>query len=125
MRKVKGTGIRNKVSRRLTVKRAVVGEAIYRLRDPGQLSTLVVAPRNCPNPKGAEIVILRNMTILRRVIAIETHGCYGAPTVVVKALLEELDYTVQDRGIAEPSCRRYLKARTFEFFWVSEFNPNQ
>lgn len=109
VRKVMATGIRNKVSRRLTVKHAVVGKAMNVYGDPGQLSTLVVAPAELPESdvleldcEGAEIVILRNMTIRPRVIAVETHGFYGAPTVVVKELLEELDYTVEEWGIAEP-----------------------
>jgi hypothetical protein len=109
VRKVMATGIRNKVSRRLTVKHAVVGKAIDVYGDPGQLSTLVVAPAELPESdvleldcEGAEIVILRNMTIRPRVIVVETHGFYGAPTVVVKELLEELDYTVEEWGVAEP-----------------------
>jgi hypothetical protein len=109
VRKVKGTAIRNKVSSRLTVKHAVVGEAINVYGDSGQLSTLVVAPAELPESdvleldcEGAEIAILRNMTIRPRVIAVETHGYAGAPTVVVKKLLEELGYAVEERGIAEP-----------------------
>ena|ERR1700677_3249523 len=109
VRKVKGTAVRNKMSRRLTVKHAVVGEAIDVYGDAGQLATLVVAPAELPESdvleldcEGAEIVILRNMTIRPRVIAVETHGFHGAPTGVVKALLEELGYAVQDLGIAEP-----------------------
>jgi hypothetical protein len=109
VRKVKGTAVRNKMSRRLTVKHAVVGEAIDVYGDAGQLATLVVAPAELPESdvleldcEGAEIVILQNMTIRPRVIAVETHGFRGAPTGVVKALLEELGYAVQDLGIAEP-----------------------
>ena len=109
VRKVRGTAARNKMSRRLTVKHAVVGEAIDVYGDTGQLSTRVVAPAELPESdvleldcEGAEIIILRNMTIRPRVIAVETHGFRGAPTVVVKELLAGLGYTVQDLGIAEP-----------------------
>jgi hypothetical protein len=109
VQKVKATGIRNKMSRRLTVKHAVVGEAINVYGDPAQLSTLVVAPAELPacdilelDCEGAEIVILRNMTIRPRVIVVETHGFYGAPTVVVKEILEELGYAVEEWGLAEP-----------------------
>lgn len=119
VRKVKGTAIRNKVSRRLTVKHAVVGEAINVYGDPGQLSTLIVAPAELPacdilelDCEGAEIAILRNMTIRPRVIAVETHGYAGAPTVVVKKLLEELGYTVEEWGIAEP--RLSEKCETYD-----------
>jgi hypothetical protein len=52
--------------------------------------------------QGAESLILRNMTIRPRVVAVETHGVYGAPTRLVKELLEKLDYAVEQWGIAEP-----------------------
>lgn len=72
----------------------MVGEAINVYGDPDQLSTLVVAPAALPacdilelDCGGAEMVILRNMTIRPRVIAVEAHGLYGAPTVAVKELL--------------------------------------
>ncbi len=35
-------------------------------------------------------------------IAVETHGVYGAPTRTVKEVLEKLDYTVKEWGLAEP-----------------------
>ena len=109
VRKVKGTAARNKVSSRVIVEHAVVGEAIavYGVQD--QLSTIVVAPTELPecdilelDCEGAELLILRNMAIWPRVIAVETHGVYGAPTRMVKELLESLDYIVEDLGLAEP-----------------------
>ena len=88
---------------------AVVGEAIAVYGVPDQLSTLVVSPAELPecdilelDCEGAESLILRNMAIRPRVIAVETHGVYGAPTRVVKELLEKLDYAVEEWGIAEP-----------------------
>jgi hypothetical protein len=109
VRKIKATAARNKVSRRLSVKHAVVGEAIRVYGEPDQFSTLVVPPAELPeceilelDCEGAEIVILRNMTIRPRVIGVETHGVYGAPTTMVKELLEKLDYAVEEWGIAEP-----------------------
>ena len=97
------------MSRRLTVKHAVVGEAINVYGDPDQHSPLVVAPTELPpcdilelDCEGAETVILRNITIRPRVIVVETHGLYGAPTWMVKELLEELGYAVEELGIAEP-----------------------
>jgi hypothetical protein len=109
VQKIKATGTRNKMSRRLTVKHAVVGEAINVYGDPDQHSPLVVTPTELPpcdilelDCEGAETVILRNITIRPRVIVVETHGLYGAPTGMVKELLEELGYAVEELGIAEP-----------------------
>jgi hypothetical protein len=109
VRKIKATVARNKMSRRLSVKHAVVGEAIAVYGVPDQLSTQVVPPSELPqcdilelDCEGAEIAILRNMTIRPRVIAVETHGVYGAPTRMVTDLLEKLNYAVEEWGIAEP-----------------------
>jgi hypothetical protein len=113
VRNIKTTAARNKVSKRVAVKHAVVGEAISVYGQPEDHSMLVVRPRELPecdilemDCEGAEIIILRNMTIRPRVIAVETHGVYGAPTKAVKELLEQLGYTVQECGLAEP---RFLK----------------
>jgi len=94
---------------RLTVEHAVVGKAIAVYGVPHQLSTVVVSPAELPecdllelDCEGAEILISRNMAIRPRVIAVETHGEYGAPTRMVKELLEKLDYAVEEWGLAEP-----------------------
>jgi hypothetical protein len=109
VRKVKATAARNKMSNRLKVKHAIVGEAIAVYGVPHQLSTLVVSPADLPecdmlqlDCEGAELLILRNMAIRPRVIAVETHGVYGAPTRTVKELLEKLEYAVEEWGLAEP-----------------------
>jgi hypothetical protein len=109
VRKVKATAARNKMSNRLKVKHAIVGEAIAVYGVPHQLSTLVVSPADLPecdmlqlDCEGAELLILRNMAIRPRVIAVETHGVYGAPTRMVKELLEKLEYAVEEWGLAEP-----------------------
>jgi hypothetical protein len=52
--------------------------------------------------EGAEVEILREMTIQPRVILVETHGVFGAPTNLVASLLEKRGYVVSDRGLAEP-----------------------
>ena len=52
--------------------------------------------------EGAEVEILREMTIQPRVILVETHGLFGAPTDLVASLLEKRGYVVSDRGLAEP-----------------------
>jgi hypothetical protein len=108
VRKVKATAARNKMSKRLTVEHAVVGEAIAVYGVPEQYSTLVISPAELPecdilelDCEGAERLILPNIAIRPRVIAVETHGVYGAPTGMVKELLEKLHYAVEDWGLAE------------------------
>ena len=51
---------------------------------------------------GAEVEIFRGLTIRPRVILVETHGVFGAPTGLVASLLEKRGYTVSDRGLSEP-----------------------
>jgi len=55
--------------------------------------------------EGAEVEILRGMTIQPRVILVETHGLFGAPTELVASLLRKRGYAVLDRGVAEPRLR--------------------
>ena len=108
--KVKATAARNKVStRRLTVNHAIVGEAISVYGAPEDHSARVVAPADLSecdvlalDCEGAEILILRNLKFRPRAIAVESHGIYGAPSKMVRELLEQLDYTVVDYGVAEP-----------------------
>jgi hypothetical protein len=52
--------------------------------------------------EGAEVEILRELTIQPRVILVETHGLYGAPTHLVASLLEKRGYVISHRGVAEP-----------------------
>lgn len=51
--------------------------------------------------EGAEALILRNMTMRPRVIVVETHGMYGAPTDLIAGLLHQLGYSVKNMGVAE------------------------
>jgi hypothetical protein len=102
----------NGVSERITAHHAVVGEAIGVYGDA--VATTTVHPTELPSCdfleldcEGAEIGILRDMTIQPRAIAVETHGFLGAPTAAVRELLEKRGYHVEDLGWAEP---RYLNA---------------
>jgi hypothetical protein len=52
--------------------------------------------------EGAEVEVLREMTIKPRIVLVETHGVFGAPTNLVASLLEKRGYVVSDRGLAEP-----------------------
>jgi hypothetical protein len=66
---------------------------------PSQLPQCNVLQMDC---EGVEVDILREMTIQPRIILVETHGVYGAPTNLVASLLEKRGYLVSDRGLAEP-----------------------
>ena len=52
--------------------------------------------------EGAEVDILQKMIIQPRGILVETHGLFGAPTVLVASLLQKRGYIVSDEGQAEP-----------------------
>jgi hypothetical protein len=97
----------NGVAERVTVHHAVVGEAIGVY---GQdVASKVVRPSELPpcdflelDCEGAEVGILRDMTIRPRAIVVETHGFLGAPTETVRSVLQSRGYSVQDLGWAEP-----------------------
>jgi hypothetical protein len=97
----------NGVAERVTARHAVVGEAIGVYGDAVAATTL--HPSELPNCdfleldcEGSEIGILRDMTILPRAIAVETHGFLGSPTAAVREALESRGYSVKDLGWAEP-----------------------
>ncbi|WP_342733634.1 FkbM family methyltransferase [Bradyrhizobium sp. B117] len=104
----------NQVSDRIKAHHAVVGKAISVYGAESSLATAVIRANELPpcdflelDCEGAEMLILREMTIQPRVIAVETHGFLGAPTDEVRRLLEARGYQVEDLGWAEP---RYLEA---------------
>jgi hypothetical protein len=66
---------------------------------PAQLPPCNVLQMDC---EGAEVGILQELIIQPRVILVETHGVFGAPTDLVASLLEKRGYVVSDRGVAEP-----------------------
>jgi hypothetical protein len=71
---------------------------------PSQLPPCNVLQMDC---EGAEVQILREMIIHPRVIIVETHGVFGAPTDLVTSLLKKRGYVVSDRGVAEPRMAEY------------------
>jgi hypothetical protein len=106
------TAARNKLSN-ISVHHAVVAKPIYvygggrdlgPIRSPSQLPSCDVLELDC---EGAEVDILRQLTIQPRAIVIETHGLFGAPTELVRRLLEERGFVVSDRGWAEPDWGDY------------------
>ena len=94
---------------RVTVRHAIVGDArsVW-----GEASADIVAAEALPpcdvlelDCEGAELDLIRRMTIRPRVVLVETHGIFGAPTADVGAALREAGYTVRDLGVAEPNLR--------------------
>jgi hypothetical protein len=66
------------------------GEAL----PPSELPACDVLELDC---EGAELEILKGMTIRPRVIIVETHGYLGSPTVAVSEGLNDMGYVVTDR----------------------------
>ncbi len=100
---------REGVAGRVSVRHAVVGDArsVW-----GEASAEVVAAEALPpcdvlelDCEGAELDLIRRMTIRPRVVLVETHGVFGAPTADVEAALREAGYTVRLLGVAESRLR--------------------
>ena len=117
--KVRRTAALNDVAERVTVHHAVVARsiAVYGT-EPDRA---VVAPRDLPecdvlemDCEGAEADILREMTIRPRVVLVETHGCYGSPTILVASLLRERGYLVHEQGVAEAGTREFCEANDIQ-----------
>jgi hypothetical protein len=112
--KIRKTALRNGVMERLEVHHAVVARSIsvYGTEPAGAVVNPVDLPEcdvlelDC---EGAEVDILRAMRIRPRVVLVETHGQYGAPTVLVSSLLNERGYSVIWQGIAELCNREYCE----------------
>lgn len=90
------------------VHHAVVASNIAVYGDASEAGA-IVAPADLPDCdvleldcEGAEVQILREMTIRPRLLLVETHGIYGAPSSLVASLMVEIGYTVADLGLAEP-----------------------
>jgi hypothetical protein len=105
---VKQTAARNRVTN-LSVRHAVVARSIMvyasggdvgALLPPSQLPPCDVLELDC---EGAEVEILQELAVQPRVILVETHGMFGAPSGLVASLLERRGYIVSDRGVAVPS----------------------
>lgn len=103
---VRRTAVINGVAERLTVEHAVVARSISvygtepdrQTVRPEELPVCDVLELDC---EGAEIDILRKMVIQPRVILVETHGLFDAPTVLVESLLQERGYSSEVVGVAE------------------------
>ncbi|ELZ19147.1 hypothetical protein C477_09104 [Haloterrigena salina JCM 13891] len=101
----------NDVANRCTVTTAVVAKAVSTQGDAE--SEVVLSPAELPDCEvleldceGAEIEILQELQSQPRVIIVETHGVFGAPTEAVAEALESMSYEIvsteiADRGLAE------------------------
>jgi len=107
VRAAQQTAARNKVTN-ISFHHAIVAKAIFVYGSPHDVGTVIPASQipKCNvlqlDCEGAEVEILRELTIQPRAILVETHGIYGAPANLVASLLMERGYVVSDRGLAEP-----------------------
>jgi len=105
VRLVQRTAARNGVTN-IVVHHAVVAKAIDVYGSGGDVGIVVPSSQLPPcnvlelDCEGAEVEILRELTIQPRIILVETHGVYGAPTNLVAWLLERRGYIVSDLGVA-------------------------
>ena len=93
----------------LTVHHAVVSQSIAVYGATVQSGETLPADQLPPcdvlelDCEGAEMQILREMTIRPRVLLVETHGVYSSPTSEVASAMMACGYVVSDLGWAEPS----------------------
>lgn len=98
---------RNGVGDHVTLEHAIVSKSfnLYgkgfseTVVDPANIADCDVLELDC---EGAELDILRGLTIRPRTILVETHGVYGSSTADVSTQLERMGYDVTDLGPAEP-----------------------
>jgi len=112
VRRVVATAERNRVQSRLQVEHAIVCQALHAYSDTGGCP--VIAAAKLPacdvlqlDCEGAELFILQDILIRPRVILVETHGLYGAPTASCEAILMEKGYRVRNLGVAEVSLSQF------------------
>jgi hypothetical protein len=101
------TVARNKI-KNINVHHAVVANSICVYGSGSEVGTVMPSSQLPPcnvlqlDCEGAEVEILHELIIRPRVILVETHGLFGAPTKSVASLLVNRGYVVSDRGLAEP-----------------------
>ena len=121
------TAALNHVADRVTLHHAVVGPAIAVYGEAGAAESL--SPDALPacdvlelDCEGAEVDILQQLTFNPRVILVETHGLYGAPTTLCARLLEGRGYRVRQLGVAEPQLAAYCDANDIRVL-AGELSP--
>ena len=104
---------RNKTDAPVNLEHAIVGDSIAVYGGHDDSASLVSADslEDCDvlqmDCEGAEIAILKSISIKPRVILVETHGFLGAPTEIVEKKLRDLGYSVENLGIAEIDHYKY------------------
>ncbi|MBB6644717.1 FkbM family methyltransferase [Halobellus ruber] len=108
--KIQETTRRNGVADRVKVEHVIVGTAISLRGEPGDAA--VISPLDLPacdililDCEGAEIEILQNLEIEPRIIAVESHGHYDAPSDIVARELSELGYEIITKTVADEGQR--------------------
>jgi hypothetical protein len=102
---VSETALLNNVQSRVEVRNSIVGSNIHIKGDThgdvinaDELPKCDVLELDC---EGAEIDILNNLEIKPRVILVESHGSKGSPSDQIASTLNEQNYTVVDKCIAD------------------------
>lgn len=102
------------LSDRITLKQAIVssdigvypGEKVQTIMDTSELPPCDILELDC---EGAELEILTNLRFSPRIIIAESHGHYGSSSEKLIETLERKGYSVEDRGVAEPSLTKYCE----------------
>jgi hypothetical protein len=104
------------VSDRVQVRHAVVGEPRSLRGDRG--NARAVAPAELPDCdvleldcEGTEMEILPAMNVRPRVVLVETHGTYDAPSDAVESELETLGYEIRSKTVADEGRRETCRER--------------
>jgi len=102
----------NRIPRNIDIRHGVVGPLISLRGDAGKADQ--VSPKKIPecdvlelDCEGAEVEILKNLSILPRVILVETHGMHKASSAKVEELLEELSYSVEVKEVADKGTKDF------------------
>lgn len=113
--RVRRTAKTNGVADIVTVNHAIVGTALN-LRGDSR-NAMIVSPSDLPqcdvlelDCEGTEIEILEHLTNSPRVILVETHGQYDAPTEEVVSILSDRSYSVVANVIADKDLREQCEA---------------
>jgi hypothetical protein len=101
------TVARNKATN-VNIHHAIIEKSIFVYGTGSDLGPIMPASQLPPcdvlqlDCEGAELNILHEMNIQPRVILVETHGLFGAPTDLVAFKLQKRGYMISDKGPAEP-----------------------
>jgi hypothetical protein len=111
--RVAETLVLNNMGERIDLTNAVVGHGVDIW---GEAADDVVHPADLPecnvlvlDCEGTEMEVLAEMTIRPRVIIVETHGLYDAPSGEVAALLKKRGYSVTNRTVADQGLEETCK----------------